>query len=64
MLSKNKRLVVDEALPPSKKWRSCVRELAADNALSGKRLQEIVNVSTSAGADGVTDAVRIHLSFN
>ena len=63
MLSKNKILTVDETLPPSKKWRSCVRELVADNALSAKRIQEVINVSTSAGAAGLTDTVRIHLSF-
>ena len=61
MLSKNKRLVVDGDLPAPKKWRACVRELVADNVLSGKRVQELINVSSGSGAEGVTDAVRIPL---
>lgn len=53
MLSKTKRPYDPEALPPDKRLRANVQDLFANNLLSGKRLQELINDAAGAGASSM-----------
>ena len=53
MLPKTKRPYDPEALPPDKRLRANVQDLFANNLLSGKRLQELINDAPGAGASSM-----------
>ncbi len=58
MLSKTKRPYDPAALPAEKRLRANVQDLFANNLLSGKRIQELVNDAAGAGASSMGSLTR------
>ena len=61
MLSKNKRHLGDEISDPAKRWRQTLVDSLASNRLPGDYVQTMINHSSSAGAEGLEDAVTSRL---
>jgi hypothetical protein len=58
MLSKTKRPYDPAALPAEKRLRANVQDLFANNLLSGKRIQELINDAACAGASSMGSLTR------